>query len=170
MQRTGSQGRTKRRLREAAVLAATLVFTGCCCDSCCRCCECSGTPASFRIPPDPVIFAKITAALATHEVIATNMCGVPAAGLAKMKLEKKTDWLTLPWGGRMHVSGEAIAKAGTKLAKPVACAGLVSWTIHSVTSGGKVTDWNLVTLELWEVETPGVTWSRPSTGGGGDWD
>lgn len=145
--------------------------------SCDRCAGCKDKAKAYLAqPPMEEYQREIEEQLPTASSQATNMCGFPVAGLAESKVT-----VAQQDPKRFRVEGKPIPKkdagaekpkgdGGIDKAKAALCIGTMSvlaWPI--VDSDNKVTGfkWDPVTLE--SVETQGVTWTKPSSGGGG-WD
>lgn len=98
---------------------------------------------------------------------ASGMCGFPVEGLREAKVT-----IAQADPKRFRVEGKPIAKKGDAAvdkSKAAVCIGLVSvlaWPI--VDSDNKVTGFKWDPIELESVETPGVKWTKPASGGG--WD
>lgn len=139
--------------------------------SCDGCGSCKDKAKAYLTQPSIEEYQREVAdQMPTASKAATSMCGFPVDGLndAKVTVAQQDP-------KRFRVEGAPIPKkqrpdAGIDTTKAALCIGTVSvlaWPI--VDDDGKVTGfkWDPVTLE--SVQTPGVTWTKPSSGGGG-WD
>ena len=128
---------------------------------CCRCAG-SGVPAMFKSPPDDVVREKVTLKLKTDKETASTACGVSATGLKDVKVTPEGLSPKLAGVGRVRIEGKPIGAA-----KAVVCTAVVMYSINAVTNDkDEITDWKLVSLDLREVSTPGVSFTPPSS----DWD
>jgi hypothetical protein len=147
-------------VRRGIVILALLAAS---CDRCESCKE--KVKAHITEPPIEEQRREVEEQAETATNVATNMCGFPAAGLkdAKVTVAQESP-------RRFRVEGKPIPKkdAGIDKSKALVCIGIVSviaWP--QVDDDNKVTGfkWDPITLE--SVETPGVKWTKPSSGGGG---
>ena len=151
-------------MRRGAFVLFVLLLTGC---GSCK----DKAKAYLSEPPNEEYQREIERQLPAAEKQATSMCGFPVEGLDDAKVTLMPGSLR-----RFHIEGKPIAEekkqkkdAGVDAKKVALCIGVVSliaWPI--VGEGNKVTGykWDPITLE--SVETPGVTWTKPTSGGG--WD
>lgn len=116
----------------------------------------------LKSPPDDVVREKVTLKLKTDKDIASKACGISATGLGDVKVTPDKLSPKLAGVGRVKIEGKAIGAA-----KAVTCTGALMYSITAVTNDkDEITDWNLDSLDLREVSTPGVTFTPPSS----DWD
>lgn len=137
------------------------------CDSCASCKD--KAKAYLKEPPIEDYRSEVEDQMPTAAKPATNMCGFAVSGLkdAKVTVAQESP-------KRFRVEGTPIpakekGDAGISKTKAAVCIGVVSlvaWPI--VGDDNKVTGykWDPITLE--SVETPGVSWTKPSSGGGFD--
>ena len=125
------------------------------------CCRCTDTVSNmFANAPEDAIREKVTLKLKTDKELASTACGVSATGLTDVKVTP--DGTQVGGIGRVRVEGKAIGAA-----KAVVCTAVVGYTINAVTNDkNEITDWKVISLELREVSTPGVSFTPPSS----DWD
>ena len=133
-------------LTAAVALSGALPLGGCICPC--------GNKGGARIT-EAHARAKVIERLRTDRYIATDMCGSPATGLTDVVVDK-VDFLVLSENGNMKLSGLPAGKDRSVQR----CSGLVFFWFFSVMSSTGV-DGELKKLELKEVHTPGVKWSRP---------
>jgi hypothetical protein len=133
------------------------------------CCgECSRVVGNaFENPPDNVAKEKIVLRLKTEKDVATNACGVNATGLTDVKVTSISQGLA----STAEIEGKPILAPSVKVSpgKALVCVAVIGFTASAVRNDkNEATEWKIGTLDLREVKTPGVTWTRPSSGG--DWD
>ena len=110
---------------------------------------------------------KLVLSLKTQKGVATDACGVSATGLTDVKFKSYT-------GGRgLHkaeIEGKPILSKNVKVdpGKALVCVAVVSFAVNSIRNEkDEITGWKVTSVYLDDVKTPGVTWSKPSSGG---WD
>lgn len=148
-------------LSRAAVAALSLLAAASGCD------RCTGSlPVELRHPPDAEVSRLVIESLKTAGELATTACGVPAKGLADVEVTPKKLSVNVMGQGLVRVRGKPIGASAPSL-----CIAVVSYLIFTTTDGkGGPPRYELKgELGLFAVETPGVKWERPSSGGG-DWD
>lgn len=157
-------------MRRGIVVLALITAS---CDGCASCKD--KAKAYLTQPPVEEYQREVEEQMPTASRQATSMCGFPVAGLAEAKVT-----VAQQDPKRFRVEGKPIAKGdagtpkkndgGVDKAKAALCIGTVSvlaWPI--VDKDNKVTGFKWDPIVLEGVETPGVTWTKPSSGGGG-WD
>lgn len=135
--------------------------------------RCTGRVAGhFKTPPDDVVREKVKAGLEKAKDLATNACGTPATGLRDVTIQSTKPGVAIPWSGEVRFEGKPAGAQPAKgnAVKALVCIGVATYTIHSVVgSNGEVTGWDLKSLDLSAVETPGVKWTPPPPESSG-WD
>jgi hypothetical protein len=116
-------------------------------------------------PPDEVAAGLVAARLATAGELASILCGLPASGLSDVRIDMVPSSIKVAGGGQVSVTGRPLLASGAAAPADRICKGTLSY--HTVRSGDSG-EWALGDLELWEVATEGVHWTRPSRGR--DWD
>ncbi len=127
------------------------------------CCKCAGSvPAVLKSPPDDAVRDKVTLRLKADKEIASTACGVTATGLKDIKVTPEKASIKVAGVGRVSIEAKPIG-----VAKAVVCTAVVTYSMNAITNDkDEITDWKLVSLELREVSTPGVSFTPPSS----DWD
>lgn len=151
------------KAKRMVIVALAVVAAGSGCDGC----RCTGSiPVELKSPPDAEVSRLVIERLKTSDELATTACGVPAKGLTEVKVTPKKLSLKVLGQGLVRVEGKPIGASA-----PALCTAVVSYLIFTTTDGkgGPPTYTMKGDLGLYAVETPGVKWERPSSGGG-DWD
>lgn len=151
-------------MRRVLVLFGLLVAS---CDSCGSCKD--KAKAYLQEPPIEEHQREVEKQMPTAERQASTMCGFPVEGLREVKVT-----VSQQSPRRFRVEGKPDGgddAAVDKKKQAVVCIGVVSlvaWPI--VGEGNKVTGYKWDPVALESVETPGVNWTKPASGGGGGWD
>ena len=151
-------------MRRGVIVFAAFVGLLSGCDSCS---SCTGKAKAYLTQPPLEEYRKqVEDQIDTASAPATSMCGFPVKVL---KDEKVTIAQEDP--KRFRVEGKPIPKsdAGVDKSKVALCIGLVSVIAWPIVEGDKVTGYKWDPIVLEQVDTPGVKWTKPSSGGGG-WD
>jgi hypothetical protein len=116
-------------------------------------------------PPIEDYRAEVESQAPTAAKQATSMCGFPVEGLADAKVT-----IAEQSPRRFRVEGKPITKgdAGIDKSKALLCIGIVSLVAWPIVEGDKVTSYKWDPIAVERVETPGVSYTKPSSGGG--WD
>lgn len=160
------------------------------CRSCLSCIGCEGAaemvPAELnRYPPDESVADLVKRRLLEAADIATKTCGVQVDGLDATKVERVDAPRVWGWG-RVRVQGTPIDYAAEAAPEAVAgspgpvkvdsrsrllvCTAVLTYVVTGTVQPDESVRWEIVSLELHEVETPGVRFVRPRSGGDFDWD
>jgi hypothetical protein len=153
------------RLRAVLALSGlALAATGC--D------RCTGNlPAELQNPPDSVVIEKVTAHLKTDKEVAKTICGVAATGLKDVVVKPARFSPKIIGAGYVNVEGAPVGAAPAKGASaPAKCTAELRYKLVPVLSKDRaITGWAVEAVTVWAVATAGVSFTRPSSGGG-DWD
>ena len=111
--------------------------------------------------PPEVVHPKIIERLRTAKEIASNMCGLPSAGLVDVKLTPQKSLLELPNIGDVQVEGVPAERPRGDGGAPLVCIAVLWYSVHGVTQKDGTKAPQLAKLELSSVQTPGVRWTAP---------
>ncbi|MBI5536085.1 MAG: hypothetical protein HY898_25415 [Deltaproteobacteria bacterium] len=153
-------------LRGAAAVAV-VALAGCSCGDCCRCAS-----KATEKPPETVVQREVGRSMESKRDVASILCGVSVEGLKDVTVTIVKDDIPLNILGTGHAKVEGTAIQSTRdggsvvkdPTKALVCTGVVSFMLmrkHDEPDPDKA--WKLTALDVWEVNTPGVSWKRPSS-------
>ena len=159
------------RTRPRRLVFWALLFTifslgcsDCCCDGWGCCCE------GWMTPSDAELGRLVGKRLAKDEQNASTICGVQATGLRDIEVRPWSRWLQLGPIGYVRVEGQPReASRGKRAAQALTCSAVFFYMVDSKRKG-KSLEWELMDLDLIQVDTAGVDWESPSSSGDWDWD
>lgn len=129
----------------------------------CRGCMCTNAASALTDSPDNTeIEHRVRERLEKEPQTLSTICGVPVSALKDMALKITSTTLGV---STVQVEGTAVREgdASIDVGKALVCAGAVMATfIPILGSDGKRTGWTLSSLDVDSVETPGVTFTKPS--------
>ena len=129
----------------------------------CRGCACTNAASALTDSPDtPAIEQRVRERLEKEPQTLSTICGVPVSALKDMALKITSTTLGI---STVHVEGTAVreADASIDVGKALVCAGvLMASFVPILGSDGKRTGWTLSSMDVDSVETPGVSFTKPS--------